>query len=135
MPRRVPLSSKIDELSYLESTTVSRATSPCVSFACPNSMNLNSPFIWTTIKFQIQCCSYSFRKSLLKIYQRDFMLSCCSRYQARIFLSYSSQCETSEMRVSIERPHKKQIIMHIHSIMRIHFPPWTRRLILSGSCP
>ena len=39
--------------------------------------------------------------------------------QARIFLSYSSQCETSEMRVSIERPHKKLIIMHIHSIMRI----------------
>ena len=29
----------------------------CVSFACPNSMNLNSPFIWTTIKFQITCCA------------------------------------------------------------------------------
>ena len=39
--------------------------------------------------------------------------------QARIFLSYSSQCETSEMRVSIERPHKKTIIMRIHSIMHI----------------
>ena len=57
------------------------------------------------------------------------------KQQARIFLSYSSQCETSEMRVSIERPHKKQIIMRIHSIMCIRFPPWTRRLILSGSCP
>ena len=40
--------------------------------------------------------------------------------QARIFLSYSSQCETSEMRVSIERPRKNQIIMRIRSIMRIH---------------
>ena len=39
--------------------------------------------------------------------------------QARIFLSYSSQCETSEMRVSIERPRKKQIIMRNRSIMRI----------------
>ena len=52
-----------------------------------------------------------------------------------IFFSYSSQCETSEMRVSIERPRKKQIIMRIRPIMRIRFPPWTRRLILSGSCP
>ena len=42
-----------------------------------------------------------------------------NRIQARIFLSYSSQCETSEMRVSIERPCKKPIIMRIHSIMRI----------------
>ena len=39
--------------------------------------------------------------------------------QARIFLSYSSQCETSEMRVSIERPRKKLIIMRIRSLMRI----------------
>ena len=39
--------------------------------------------------------------------------------QARIFLSYSSQCETSEMRVSIERPRKKPILMRIHSLMRI----------------
>ena len=39
--------------------------------------------------------------------------------QARIFLSYSSQCETSEMRLSIERPHKKPIIMRIRSIMCI----------------
>ena len=29
----------------------------CVSFACPKSMNLNSPFIQTTIKFQITCCA------------------------------------------------------------------------------
>ena len=40
--------------------------------------------------------------------------------QARIFLSYSSQCETSEMRLSIERPRKKMIIMRIRSIMCIH---------------
>ena len=39
--------------------------------------------------------------------------------QARIFLSYSSQCETSEMRLSIERPRKKLIIMCIRSIMHI----------------
>ena len=39
--------------------------------------------------------------------------------QDRIFLSYSSQCETSEMRVSIERPCKKLIIMRIHSLMHI----------------
>ena len=30
LPRRVPLSSKIDQLSHLESTTVSRATPLCV---------------------------------------------------------------------------------------------------------
>ena len=29
----------------------------CVSFTCRISMNLNSPFIWTTIKFQIACCA------------------------------------------------------------------------------
>ena len=34
--------------------------------------------------------------------------------QARINLSYSSQCETSGMRVSFERPRKKIIIICIH---------------------
>ena len=45
--------------------------------------------------------------------------------QACSFLSYSSQCETSEMRVSIERPRNKPIIMRIHSLMHI-------RLFLPG---
>ena len=39
--------------------------------------------------------------------------------QDRIFLSYSSQCETSEMRVSIETPRKKPIIMCIRSLICI----------------
>ena len=39
--------------------------------------------------------------------------------QARIFLSYSSQCETSEMRLSLQTPHKKPIIMRIRCLMRI----------------
>ena len=34
--------------------------------------------------------------------------------QGRIYLSFSSQCETSVMRVSLEGPHKKMIVMHIH---------------------
>ena len=33
--------------------------------------------------------------------------------QARIFLSYSSQCQTSEMRVSLQTLVKKTIIMRI----------------------
>ena len=40
-------------------------------------------------------------------------------FQARTFLSYSSQCDTSETRLSIERPRKIPIIMCIRSIMRI----------------
>ena len=46
-------------------------------------------------------------------------MALCDAIQDRIFLSYSSQCETSEMRVNIERPHKKMIIMRIRSLMRI----------------
>ena len=38
---------------------------------------------------------------------------------ARIFLSYSSQCQTSEMRVSFQTSRKKTIIMRIRTIMRI----------------
>ena len=40
-------------------------------------------------------------EGILAVIYRPFKL------QARIFLSFSSQCETSEMRLSIERPHKK----------------------------
>ena len=34
-------------------------------------------------------------------------------HQGRIYLSFSSQCESSVMRVSFEGRHKKPIIMHI----------------------
>ena len=57
---------------------------------------------------------------LLKIENKwDVVINHINLYQDRIFLSYSSQCETSEMRVSIERPRKKMIIMRICSLMRI----------------
>ena len=45
-----------------------------------------------------------------------------------------SQFQFSVMRVGLEGPRKKTIIMHIFpSLVHIRSAPWTRRLILSGS--
>ena len=58
-------------------------------------------------------------KNMTRSTSRGTVNYCRINVQARIFLSYSSQCETSVMRVSLETPRKKPIIMCIRSLMHI----------------